>query len=355
MNQEKITDLCVEYVFDSPRMNFETIMFVSEKDGSFVPVKTLFKPDEIISVQSAGLDVSYAENIDYTITDDGITPIPGTNMPYFNYEQYFLDKAGDSFPMAAGHLVYNPTDGAFFHNRQIAVSYRHSEKWDGPIPKGKSEKLPKTLVKIKREKKISVLFNGDSITTGANSSGCEQINVKPYILPFPDLFVKKIEKTYNVKASMTNIAVGGTQSSWGIEQSIKFLTKPDIIPPDLYIIGFGMNDGSGKIPACDYIANTRKIIDDARSIFPDCEFILIATMLPNPVLPGFAGPHPDYENPLLDLENEYSGVAVANMTEMHKFLLTKKRYQDMTGNNVNHPNDFLARIYAQVLLKTFGV
>ena len=24
----------------------------------------------------------------------------------------------------------------------------------------------------------------------------------------------------------------------------------------------------------------------------------------------------------------------------------------MTGNNINHPNDFVARLYAQVILKT---
>ena len=53
------------------------------------------------------------------------------------------------------------------------------------------------------------------------------------------------------------------------------------------------------------------------------------------------------------LEEKHPFVAVADMTTMHYNLLEKgKRYRDMTGNNVNHPNDFLARIYAQVILKT---
>ena len=41
---------------------------------------------------------------------------------------------------------------------------------------------------------------------------------------------------------------------------------------------------------------------------------------------------------------------------MHKALFEAgKRYRDVTGNNINHPNDFVVRLYAQVLLKTvFG-
>ena len=49
---------------------------------------------------------------------------------------------------------------------------------------------------------------------------------------------------------------------------------------------------------------------------------------------------------------EKAGVVVADMTTFHEALLAQKRYCDMTGNNVNHPNDFLARAYAQVLFQT---
>ena len=32
--------------------------------------------------------------------------------------------------------------------------------------------------------------------------------------------------------------------------------------------------------------------------------------------------------------------------------LEKKKYRDMTGNNVNHANDFTARVYAQTVFQT---
>lgn len=42
-----------------------------------------------------------------------------------------------------------------------------------------------------------------------------------------------------------------------------------------------------------------------------------------------------------------TGVAVTEFGSMHKCLLEKKRFIDMTGNNVNHPNDFLIRCHAK--------
>ena len=36
----------------------------------------------------------------------------------------------------------------------------------------------------------------------------------------------------------------------------------------------------------------------------------------------------------------------------HADILTRKRYYDGTSNNVNHPNDFICRLYAQTILYT---
>jgi hypothetical protein len=58
---------------------------------------------------------------------------------------------------------------------------------------------------------------------------------------------------------------------------------------------------------------------------------------------------------LQKLAQEEAGVALADLTTLHKEYLTVKNYRDMTGNNVNHPNDFLMRLYAQTIVKTiFG-
>ena len=47
------------------------------------------------------------------------------------------------------------------------------------------------------------------------------------------------------------------------------------------------------------------------------------------------------------------GIAKADMTNMQKELLKHKRYIDITGNNINHPNDFFHRMHAQYYIEMF--
>ena len=54
---------------------------------------------------------------------------------------------------------------------------------------------------------------------------------------------------------------------------------------------------------------------------------------PAPVLQAMEGP----------------GIAVADMTTFHRGLLSRKRFWDMSGNNVNHPNDWLIRVQGQII------
>ncbi|MEF2247094.1 hypothetical protein [Paenibacillus sp. IITD108] len=43
---------------------------------------------------------------------------------------------------------------------------------------------------------------------------------------------------------------------------------------------------------------------------------------------------------------EKQGCVIVNMTRLHTQLLERKKYSDLTGNHINHPNDFLSRLYA---------
>ena len=70
-------------------------------------------------------------------------------------------------------------------------------------------------------------------------------------------------------------------------------------------------------------------------------------MLPNPES-TFTGTQEEFKAALDELK--MPGIVVVDMTEVHRELLKFKSYQDMTGNNINHPNDFLIRWYAQEIL-----
>lgn len=118
---------------------------------------------------------------------------------------------------------------------------------------------------------------------------------------------------------------------------------------DLMIIAFGMNDGTQKMPVNVFMENITQIA----SMQPnkDCEFIFMSTMLPNPET-TFLGLQPKYLSELNALEQ--NGVCVLDMTSFHAAMLTRKAYIDLTGNNINHPNDFMARCYAINLLSLLG-
>ena len=46
------------------------------------------------------------------------------------------------------------------------------------------------------------------------------------------------------------------------------------------------------------------------------------------------------------------GIALADIQTVQKNIMKKKRYIDLTGNLLNHPNDYLSRIQAQIVLET---
>ena len=105
----------------------------------------------------------------------------------------------------------------------------------------------------------------------------------------------------------------------------------------------------------------QKIVNAIRKSNPDCAFVLLGTMLPKANICWNVGGASIYGNQekylpkLQTLASEEAGVVLADITTLHKEYLTVKNYRDMTGNNVNHPNDFLMRLYAQTIAKTiFG-
>src|SRR5690606_4271832 len=173
------------------------------------------------------------------------------------------------------------------------------------------------------------------------SSGVQ--HVPPYMPNWTELFIYRLRKHFGGPISYSNMAVGGKTAAWGAEEAESRVCAHD---PDLVVIGFGMNDGTARVAPDRFVEQIVSIMDQVRRRRPACEFIVITPVLANPD----AIHHQiqaEYRQPLLALSK--TGVAVADITYWHRWLLTHKSYQDMTGNNINHPNDYLARWYAQVL------
>jgi acetyl esterase/lipase len=239
-----------------------------------------------------------------------------------------------------GEILFGATDE--YHQMQVCITYRHkAEAWPSPVPSFDEKALPRTIQKLQNKEAVSIVLLGDSISTGCNASGWA--NAAPHQPPYQDLLLQHLKESSSPNVTLTNLAVGGTSTPWGISRI------PDVVAakPDLVILAFGMNDSSGR-SAEEYKSNMAEMIKSTRESSPETEFILIATMLGNSDWVTLKHDlFPQYRDALTELVQP--GVALADMTSIWAEMLKRKKDCDLTGNGVNHPNDFCHRIYAQVL------
>lgn len=317
------------------------------KDGSNMPEgRLLFKAKKVISVRDSYLQKEYKKGKDWKYSDGKIVLPAHTSIPYFTKDElYFTENKGGDVSIEsnrAGHYLIFSEDG-LLQSKQLAVTYvkDKSARWQGLVPLLAEKQLPSTLSALKTGKPVNILFYGNSIESGYSSS--IKLNQSPYLPTWAELTVLNLRSHYRGAIKYKNKSMGGTMALWGYDNAATLLNPEQ---PDLVVIGFGMNDGTAKIDPKVFIKQIKGIMDTVKAAHPACEFIVVSTLLPNP-----DAPHnqlqKSYQQPILDLQK--AGVAVADLTAIHEELLRHKPYQDMTGNNVNHPNDYMARWYAQVV------
>lgn len=325
-------------IWDSEMIYDEFLTMVRSNGVCEAPL--LFEPKEIISVTSADKITEYEEGQDWVIRGNRLCLTEGSRIFFFDEKELVFDeeKPYDCVPTIDGRYSLFK-EGHYFHDRQIAITYR---KVNGDLvykPKFCGDMLPKTMMKLYNQETIKVVLYGDSIAAGANSSGMTLTT--PFLPRWGNLFVESLRRHYDTKVELSNPSVGGKDSYWGLENA---KAKVADYFPDLAIIAFGMNDrDKGDV----FADNIRKIIECVKENSPKTEFILCATTVPNKNIEGFYFYQDEHLEPLNKLRCE--GVVVADFYSMHKYLLSKKRFIDMTGNNLNHPNDFLIRCHAQLL------
>lgn len=343
-----MTDLLKQYLlpyWEGNTVYNETLMFVADKCGRVEEAPLLYDPDSIQSVLSFDLTKAFIEGKDFAKTDKGIRLLLGTEIPIWDYDRFYLEEPveGKSFQRTdGGYLVFG--EGDTFVKTQVAVTYRHSQQWSGLIPQADPGKLPNFRQKLKAGQEVTIVFYGDSITAGCNVSS--NINISPYMPMWSELVSEELKSRYhNDKLHSFNTAVGGTSVTWGLANAKERVSR---YTPDLAVIAFGMNDP--EVSPEDYRITVKKLIDAVRLENPGTEFVLVSPMIPNRQLVWFGGNQPLFEQELLKIAAPDSGTVVAPVTSVCQALLSRKRFIDMTANNVNHPNDFMARAYAHTIL-----
>ena len=323
----------------SAKMDNEPILFVQEKGQPVATGKLMFTPRAAPHLTAADPTTVYVAGQDYVWRPGSnvIALTPQSRIPFKTAAEMVPPHGG---PHTLSGVLWS--EGRFFNDLQVLASYEHNDSmaWPAAAPQ---VKLTRSLGKLKAGQAFKIVALGDSITEGYNASGFAKVMAPPYQPPYPQLVANTLEQRFGAKVTLANLAVGGTRADWGLSQIAKVTAEK----PDLVILAFGMNNSE---PAPAFAAIMHNMVAAVQAGSPNADVVLVACMTGNPrVFPvvRFVG----YRDALRTLAT--TNVALADMTAPWLELLKRKSFSDLSGNNINHPNDFSHRVYAQVICELF--
>ena len=350
--------------FWSSNIMYNECLSMEENNGGNIIGKLLFVPTRIISVVDAKLQNEYVEGKDYRWIEgtNQIEWLEGSSIPYFyNGALSGLKENGtpvNDYPnwdsearcRLAGVLY---CADKFLWEKQIAVTYEYDQSQveaNGIVyTQQQSDRLPNTTKKLANNESLKVLFYGDSIFAGGDAS---RGRGREPMMPTMDVLMAEYLRTISSGTiTFDNISVGG----WTVENGLAALQPGGYAGKDysqysgydLLMLSFGMNNAGTS--AESFKATTQEIVETIKEKNPNIEVILVSCICPNPAAAGFYGNQQYFGAALQELADE-NGYAFVDMFAVHKKILEFKNYSATTGNGINHPNDWLIRIYAQNIL-----
>ncbi len=237
---------------------------------------------------------------------------------------------------------YNITDVLLMDAKQLAsFQYRVTyavQQLELPRSAYYASALARFREKARNGNPLTILLYGDSISNAANSSG--EGLFEPFEKPWCEQAIERIRSEFhNRNIELVNRSRSGYGSAWGAEYAAE-----NIRSVDLLVVAFGMNDATENLPCEKFTENIRRILEERKN--SDCDVVLVSSILPNP----------NSEYARLALRKSYgealkklcfqNGFAFMDMLSVSEYYETRKRYCEISGNNFNHPNDFIYRLYA---------
>ncbi len=361
----------------SGNISYAEASFVRENDAGLVePLRLLYPIEQIISVRSFDLTIEYKEGVDYRVNEDGeLEILEGGSIPVLAYEDYYFDND----PSKPSIYAANVAGKSFYWNDinrgltmgqwTLSITYKHAADDWLTAPEYKGDYFANLIEKLEAKKRIKVVSLGDSITkgwsaTGSNADGKSAI--APYTPAYNEIVIDYMKDKYGVKVGHENLA----QSAKGValmssEEKLSAMCAAD---PDLVIISVGVND-TWMTPE-EFSDGINKILNRLKEDCPDACAIVVGACFPNKdaSFSDGGGAFTNYtENSKLSQfakklsEDEFwtwenGNAAFADLTSLNLQMFDRKVYQDLSGSNSNHPNDYMHRIYAQTVIQTiFGL
>lgn len=348
----------IQPVWKGEKLYRETFAMVLEE--GICRARFLFHPSKVLRVESYDGAKTYLEGKDYVVEEDYLIRTADSEIPFADWKKFYFDTREEAVremeerkePLGFGPVqteegsyVSLAAVGApsYVTECQVTVTYLTEEQWTYEIPERQLEQLPGLEERFRKKLPVRLVLFGDSISCGYDCSG--MYGQKPGQPVWPLLLKDSLEAFYQMEVELINTSVGGMASDWALEHVQENVCD---YRPDLVLLGFGMND---RCPGKEYAQKTERLIDAVRAGCPEAEIVLMATSLPNPLVKTAPFYFWAYQDEYADALRKLCGpgIALADIQGVQKSLMQRKRYIDLTGNLLNHPNDYLARIQAQVL------
>lgn len=280
-------------------------------------------------------------------------------MPVFPSCDIHPDPATAVMAPAAGYTALSGGLGGtlvrfdnqrYFSDIQFEVDYIAIEIDLPAAPLAPANCLPQLKKKLKQKHPVKITLLGDSISEGFNATG--YLGIPPYTPTWIHQFAQNLEQEFGSPMELRNRGVNGTSSIEALPHKSEWLNDR----PDLMVIAYGMNDFK-RFDATGYIGVIDRIRTTMQTYSPETEYILVSSMSGNPEWePTLPGPDAAFATALQKYADEIGQNTVcANVFVFWDSLIQRKGFFSMTGNGVNHPNDFGHRVYAAVLSALFGI
>jgi lysophospholipase L1-like esterase len=313
----------------------ETLLLYSV-NGQPASGTLLFEPEKIVSVESYNLKRSFTNGRDYVSNGNIIVRTGNSGMPF---------RTDTSFDRKNNLAWYD------VQSQWVVVNYIHKDKWQGPVPEYKGDRMPGTMHKLLSKQPLKIAAYGMSITRGMDVSGYDTI--APYMPTYLDLFATQLRKIYsNNRIKLYNAGLPGSTVSWG-EKYVDDYINP--LKPDLVILDFGMNDFWSTTPD-QFEKSILEIINKIKIKNPQTEFILLSNLKYDPDYILGSDKNKIIYDANMDGYNirlkglEAKGIVNLDMTTLSEFIYSHKKAKDCIANPM-HPNDYMARWYAQGLVQ----
>ena len=383
LDASKLQSAMADMLGSGTMMNETVFIFDTDLDGT--PKSLLFPIAEIVSVTNYSGSRTYTEGVDYEIVDGKLRILTtnATTRAAMKSSKYYGTSDSTLQTYLPDGTVTNTHWGENMPmSNQMCVTYKYTTDWEGFHQQSNIQTYEDVIKKLIAGEDVTFIFYGDSITCGANASWFTGMDPGQY--SYPMLFTEAIADLFGYTVNYVNVShlhslikatpenyvagtrgtinfinpsVGGWNTAQGLSNFNTFV-KPYIeqYGCDLLVLAFGMNDGGTKVTSV--VNSTKSMIEKASALSDDLHVVIMSTMVPNNLAAnGWYGNQDKQEAEFFNLAEEMTAAgvktAVTQMTSMSLSILEYKQFIDYTGNNINHPNDFFGRVYAQTLFQSF--